>query len=294
MSVFDSGVDSLDSFIENKSTVIITSTTYDFIEMLLNWYESLRRVNLHEIAFVIALDTKSYDTLQSRNIPCALIDARVENNTAAQWIENAKRFKPRGVLHLYKNYPVNLIHLDTDIVFFKNFIPRLEQDVVGYDMIMASDRRFDIFTHKRIKDRIITVDHGKTTVSDWGLAEQAKFGKKNGAIMYLPQSTRDKNLIYLEKNTSEEMYKKFPIGVQEGSLQTISNSKALIEETGININILSVYDFPNGSLWKIPYLREQIKDTCYLVHYNFHSHADPKNRVKEKIEAMKLFGHWYL
>jgi len=294
MSIFDSGAGSLDSFIKNKSTVIITNTTYDFIEMVLNWYESLKRVNLHEIAFVIALDKKSYDTLQAKNIPCALIDARMENNTAAQWIENAKRFNPRGVLHLYKNYSFNLIHLDTDIVFFKNFIPKLEQDATGYDMVMTSDRRFDTFTHKRVKDRIITVDYGKTTVSDWGLAEQAKFGEKNGAVMYLPQNTKEKNLAYLEKITSEEIYKKFPIGVQEGSLQTIANSKALISETGVNIKVLSVYDFPNGSLWKVPYLRDQVKDTCYLVHYNFHSHAAPKLRLTEKIEAMKLYGHWYL
>jgi hypothetical protein len=294
MSVFDSGAEDLDRFITDKPTVIMTSTTCDFIEMLLNWYESLKRINLHNIVFAIALDTKSYNILQHNNIPCALIDAKIENTTAAQWIENAKRFKPRGILHLYKKYPINLIHLDTDIVFFKNFIPKLEQEALGYDMVMASDRRFDMYTIKRVKDRIITVNHDKTTVSDWGLAEQAKFGEKNGAIMYLPQNTKEKNLEYLEKNTSEEMYKKFPIGVQEGSLQTISNSKTLIEEAKIKINVLSVYDFPNGSLWKVPYLRDQIKDTCYLVHYNFHSHADPKIRLTEKIEAMKLSGHWYL
>lgn len=294
MSVFDSGLENVNTFINNKKNVLITSTTIEFIDMLLNWYESLKHVGLNNLAFAVALDKQSYDILQSKGIPSALIDSQISNNTASQWIENAKRFKPKAVLYIYENYPVNLIHLDTDMIFFKNFIPRLEEEAAGYDMVMASDRRFDPYTYERKKDKIITVDHGKKNVSDWGLAEQAKFGKKNGAVMYLPGSTKNNVLRYLKKNTSEEMYNRFPRGVQEGSLQTISNDKTLLEETGININVLSVYEFPNGSLWKIPYLKEHIKDTCYLVHYNFHSHADPKTRLMEKIDAMKQHGHWYL
>jgi hypothetical protein len=292
--MLDAGEEDLKGVVKNNTTIITTSTTIDFIDMLLNWYRSLSFLGLNHLVYAIALDKPSYTILQKNKIPCGLIDAKLENNTAAQWIENAKVFKPKGVLHIYENYPVNLIHLDTDIVFFKNFIPRLQSESFGYDMVMASDRRFNTYTHKRIKDRIITVDHNKKSTSDWGLAEQAKFGEKNGAVMYLPHVSRKNNLNYLKKNTSKEIYDKFPKGVQEGSLQTISNDKRLLEETKINIKVLSVYDFPNGSLWSVPYLRESIKDTCYLVHYNFHSHADPKNRLKEKVEAMKLHGHWYL
>lgn len=294
MSVFDSGAENVTNFISNKKDVLITSTTIEFIDMLLNWYESLKNINLHNLAFAVALDKESYNILQSKNIPSALINSQIKNNTAGDWIENAKKFKPKAVLHIYENYAVNLIHLDTDIIFFKNFIPKLTEEAENYDMVMASDRRFDPYTYERQKDKIITVDNDKKTVSDWGLAEQAKFGRKNGAVMYLPASTKRQVLNYLKKNTSEEMYSKFPKGVQEGSLQTISNDKTLLEETGINIKVLSVYDFPNGSLWKIPYLREHIKDSCYLVHYNFHSHADPKDRFIEKISAMKQHGHWYL
>jgi hypothetical protein len=294
MSVFDSGIDNVNNFFKNKKDALITSTTIEFVDMLLNWYESLKHVRLEKLAFAVALDKKSYDILQANSIPSALIDSNINNKTASQWIENAKIFKPKAVLYIYENYPVNLIHLDTDIIFFRNFIPRLAEESLNHDMVMASDRRFDPFTYKRKKDQIITIDHNKKTVSDWGLAEQAKFGRKNGAVMYLPNSTKDKVLNYLKKNTSEEMYSKYPRGVQGGSLQTISNDRDLLEQSKIDINILSVYEFPNGSLWKIPYLREHIKDSCYLVHYNFHSHADPKKRLIEKIDAMKQYGHWYL
>lgn len=272
----------------------MTSTTKEFCDMLLNWYYSLKHVGLEKLAFAVALDTESYSFLQKNNIPCAFIETNIKNDTAADWIENAKYFKPKSIIYTFENYSANVIHLDTDIVFFKDFIGKLELESKGYDIVMASDRRFDVFNNKRIKDKIITVNSDKKTVSDWGLAEQVKFGEKNAAIMYLSQENKEKSLYYLKRNISEDLYSKFPRGVQEGSLQTISNCKELLEETKINIKVLSVYEFPNGSLWQVPYLRNEIRDNCYLVHYNFHSHADPKQRLLEKIGAMKKFGHWYL
>lgn len=294
MSVFSKGEEKLRDLILVNPTIIVTSTTIDFIDMALNWYKSLERVNTHHLAFVIALDKFAYCTLEENNIPCALIDASFTNNTASEWIENAKIYKPMGPLYIYNKYFINLLHLDTDIVFLKEFISKIEQESEGADIVMASDRRFDSFHHKRIKDKIISVNFDKKTISDWGLAEQAKYGEKNGAIMYLPRIKKEKNLHYLKTVTSKEIYKHFPKGVQDGSLQTISNNKQLIQKTNINIKTLSVYDFPNGSIWKVPYLRKNIKDTCYMVHYNFHSHAGPKQRLKDKITAMKKFGHWYL
>lgn len=292
--MFTSGLKDLNAFLKGKSDIIMTSTTIEFCDMLLNWYYSLKKIGLADKAFAVALDKDSYSKLQKNNIPCAFIDTNIKNYTAADWIENAKYFKPKSIIYTYENYAVNVIHLDTDIVFFKDFIDKLKQESLDHDIVMASDKRFNTFNNKRIKDKIITVNSDKKSVTDWGLAEQAKFGEKNAAIMYLGQEKREKNLYYLKRNISEELYSKFPRGVQEGSLQTISNCKELLEETKIKIKLLSVYDFPNGSLWQVPYLREYVKDSCYLVHYNFYSHADPKQRLQEKIQAMKKFGHWYL
>jgi len=292
---FDAGEEAAASFVKNKDTIIVTSTTHHFIDMVFNWYHSLDTIGLSHLVFVIALDRESLALLQQREIPCAFIDTgNLKNDTEADWIENAKKFKPKGILHLYEKYNINVIHLDTDIVFFKNFIPKLQQEAVDYDLVMCSDRRFDPYNHMRCRDKIISVNHDQASVSDWGLAEQAKFGEKNGAIMYLPVNSKERVLNYLKKCTDEEIYKKFPRGVQEGSLQTVANSQDILKETVINIKVLSVYEFPNGSLWKVPYLKNLIKDTCYLVHYNFHSHAGPENRLKEKIQAMTWHGHWYL
>jgi len=292
---FDAGEIVAANFVKNKDTIIVTSTTHHFINMLFNWYHSLDTVGLSHLVFVIALDHESLILLQQRGIPCAFIDTgNLKNDTEEDWIENAKKFKPKGVLYLYEKYNINVIHLDTDIVFFKNFVPKLQQEAINYDLVMCSDRRFDPYNHMRQRDKIISVNHDKASVTDWGLAEQAKFGEKNGAIMYLPASTKERALNYLKKCTNEEVYKKFPRGVQEGSLQTVSNNRDILTETGINIKVLSVYEFPNGSLWKVPYLKNIVKDTSYLVHYNFHSNADPATRLKEKIEAMTKHGHWYL
>lgn len=284
----------LDLFLKEKEDVIVTSTTKEFIEMCHNWYISLEKINLHQHVLVIALDVISYEKLKKLNINTVLLDKNLKNDTAAEWIENAKMVKGLGPIYIYENYNVNVIHLDTDIYFFKNFLPYLKQEIVGYDIIMCSDRRFDPYNHKRQPNRIVTVNHDRKTVSDWGLAEQAKYGSKNGAVFFLSRSSKTKNLQFLKLHFSRDILNQFPKGTQDGSLQTMTNSKLFLDKTDVRIKVLDVFKFPNGSLWQIPYLRNKIKDSCYLVHYNYHSHSDPIQRQKDKISAMQKYGHWYL
>ena len=281
-------------FLENSEEIIMTSTTKEFMEMCLNWYKSLSLVGLSSKVLVVALDEESFSILRQMKINCILIPTNMINNTEAEWIENEKKFKPLGPMYIFEKYKANLIHLDTDMYIFKNFLPILRDHSEGFDIVMCSDQRYDFYTPKRIKDRIITVNHNKKSISDWGLAEQIKYGKKNAAVSYFSQKSKEKILNFFKLHFSESILRKFPTAVQDGDLQTITNSRAILEQSDIKINLLNEFEFPNGSLWSVPYLRDQIKNSCYLVHYNYTSSADPKKRQAEKISIMKGFNHWLL
>jgi len=287
------GESELSEFLENSEEIILTSTTKEFIKICLNWYKSLSRIGLSHKVLVVALDDQSFFILRQENIKCILIPTNMINNTEAEWIENEKKFKPLGPMYLLEKYNANLIHLDTDIYFFKDFLPTLREHSNGYDIVMCSDQRYDFYTPKRIKDRIITVNYDKKSTSDWGLAEQLKYGKKNAAVSYFNQKSKKKILNFIKLHFSDDIIKQFPTGTQDGDLQTMTNSKIILEQSGIKINLLNEFEFPNGSLWSVPYLRDQVKDSCYLIHYNYTSSADPALRQIEKINIMKKFNHWY-
>jgi hypothetical protein len=203
-----------------------------------------------------------------------------------------KRTNYLGAIVILKHFNINLIRTDTDIFFFKNFIPKFEdEDNNDLDMIVCSDRRFDTFTPARKKNHVVTINvHGQA--EDWGESDQSKYGDTNGTICYIPTRSRQR-VIDFHNSISEESYlKQFPTNQYAGCAQRIWNHA--VKEKELRVKVLSIFDFPNGSIWKVPYLRESIKETCFSVHYNFHSHAAPIQRFKEKKEAMVKNGHWLL
>lgn len=294
MNISNLDMKRLDTFIKGKKDIIVTSTTIEFIEMCNNWYTSLKKIGMSKLVVVFALDKKSYDYLLKKQIFTILLNTKLTNKTAYDWIENEKKYKPVGPMFIFKNYKVNVIHLDTDIVFLKKFLNKLKQECRGYDLVMCSDKRFDYFNCKREYNKIITVNYDKKSISDWGLAEQVKFGEKNGAVFYLPHKKQNKILKFFELHFNTDILKNFKPGTQEGDLQTITNKLIKEKTVDLKIKVLDVFKFPNGSIWQVPYLRDKIKNSCYLVHYNYYAENAPKRRLIQKIAAMKKYGHWFL
>ena len=159
-------------------------------------------------------------------------------------------------------------------------------------MIVSSNRRYDKFNHKRKKNHIISVEADRKEVIDWGESDQAKYGDVNGSLCYIPHRTSDKVVKFHEELADDDYLKQFPVCHYSGSAQRIWNQA--VREKGIRIKVLSVFDFANGSVWKVPYLKDLIKERAYSIHYNFHSNAAPINRVSEKKAAMIKNGHWLL
>jgi hypothetical protein len=86
--------------------------------------------------------------------------------------------------------------------------------------------------------------------------------------------------------------KEFPNDSEEGNMQTIL-IKA-IKDFDIKVKVLSPYEFVNGMLWQIPYLRKKVEDKCYIVHYNGLDGKTPIESKNLKINLMKNFNHWYV
>jgi len=275
------------------SYVFVTTVTKEFVDFAINWNLSLKGIDEDKNSIVICLDKESYNILESKNILCVLLEAKnIVNKNRADWIENEKYYKAAGPFYLHKKYKLDIISSDTDIVFFKNPVPVLKEEIsAGFDLVVISDKRFDKFVPNREKGRIKLLDFSKRNIVDYGVQDQAKFGEPNGAFGYFPYTEKMTKLWEVFFPNSEYL-KEFPVGIEDGAAQTIFNKR--LKALDIKCKVLSVFDFPNGSVWQVPYLKEKIKNNCYIMHYNFCLNSDPIPAAEEKRNWMKSDGTWLL
>jgi hypothetical protein len=293
---FTKGNDFLKSFLKNKEYIYITTVTHEFSEMTYNWFLSLKNINQEHLALVISLDEKCYNEMLKYNIPTVLLDVKIESNSNQyEWIENEKSYKTIGVHYIIKKYKINTIFSDVDIVFLKNPIERLKNEFTNCDLLVMSDRRFDPFLTEREESYLKVVNYNKTQILNFGKTEQSKNGIKNGGFCYI--DINKTNLKKLEDTykvfyKNSEYFEKFEKGTEAGNLQTLSNKR--YDECDLNVKMLNCFEFVNGSIWSIPYLKEKIKNDCYIVHYNYCYESTPELLKDFKINWMKENNHWYV
>jgi hypothetical protein len=275
------GKETLENFLKDKTDIYLTSITKEYIDLTFNWFESLKNINSQHIAFVIALDETSYEKLLSKNIHCILFETNIKNNSYKDWLETEKEIKLLCPIYIFENYKINLIYSDVDVVFFKDSLPILKNYInEGNDFIVSSDKEVLPFSINR-----------KIGYNEEGPTFDFKFGIECCSFCYIPYS--DKNLNFwkslLPDNT---IFNEFKNKGVDGCLQTIIAKK--IKNENIKVKVLNVFDFPNGSLWRIPYLREKVKNTCYLIHYNNGTYKEPTYNNEQKIKTIKSYNHWYV
>jgi len=292
MEFFTDGNEFLKQYLNNKEYIYITSLTHEYIEIARNWYESLKHINSNHLALVIALDEKCYKAMNIFNIPSVYWDAKIKSNkTYFEWIETEKKTKICGPLHIAKTFKVDILHSEVDIVFLKNPIQRLKQEIInGYDMTVISDKRFDQFHPNREQGIISHIDNeGKVNL--YGESYQKRYGIQNFGFSYMPTNQKNINFWNDLSDISSEFMKKFKNNDESGWLQTILIEK--LKKSNIKAKIMSAFEFANGSVWSNSILKEKIKDNVYLVHYNFCKN-DLKLKRDQKIFLMKQNNHWYI
>lgn len=275
--------------------LIVTSVTKQFAPLAHNWYQSGKNIGIEKPMCIFALDDDAHDYLEKNNIPVFRWDNKEPepNTNRGEWIELEKKYKFKipitvGLTTLSERFDV--VVSDVDIVFLKPPFEKISAEIQNHDFCCITDKRFDIFNTKRQKNKMVTVEN-KKTVKDWGLTDQSLYGEINGAFGYFP--VNDRTIPFLNKLQDPEILAKFPKKVEAGAAQTIFN--IMLKELKYTTKILDPFEFPNGSIWGVPYLKKEIKNSCYLIHYNFISKDfDYELFPEKKIALMKSDNLWFL
>jgi hypothetical protein len=290
---FTEGNEFLDSFTSNKTDIFITSITNEYSELAHNWFLSLKNINLNNLALVIALDEECYKYMLKNNIPSVYLNSEIKTNKSTlEWKENEKEIKVDGPMFISKKYKLNLFYSEVDIIFLKNPIDKIKNEIDNnQDMICLSDKRFDVFYPNRKPNIISHLDKNSGRINEYGESYQSKYGIYNFGFSYIPYS--QKNMNFWEKLTKNSDYiKKFPKFKEEGNHQTIL-IKA-INDFNISVKTLNPFEFVNGMIWNVPYLKNKIKNDCYLIHYNGLDGNTPIESKNLKIKKIKENNHWYV
>ncbi len=269
----------LSRYLKDKTDVIVTFITQEFIDLLQNWYAHLCKLNLDNITLVICLDKKTYSFCQRQNIPCILLcQCDVLNNAQNEYILRAKQFyveghhicKTFGIIHLVKTYKINILHTDVDMIFLKSPFNNLK-DALGdkYEVAYYMDKFYAEIVGDRSK-----IPSGGTGFIIFYITQKY--------IDILCDVTKTKHILIDDDDVGVDTFK--------------------VEFPAIRSCELSSFLYTNIDVWQRDNIRKKIEDICYCVHYNMSAdtwaHKMSPSQIKEKnltkIERMKTYGHWLL
>jgi hypothetical protein len=287
----------LDVFLKNKKYIYITSITKEYCDFAHNWFLSLKQIQQDHLSLIVCLDKQSYDFLNNKT-NCVLfdVDFNPESYSMVDWYKFERITKILGPLKISEKYNVDFITSDVDVFFYKNPFLKLQEELGDYDMVCTSDRRFDPFLYERESNILKTINWNRKKINSFGVTPQSKNGFYNGAFSYIKISNKKiknklKNFFcnFYPNSKIFDNFKKFETP-EDICLQTIANKS--YKNFDLNVKLLSCFEFVNGSVWKIPYLKEKIKDQCYMVHYNFCDGKDTMEIKQNKIKWMNENNHW--
>jgi hypothetical protein len=266
--------------------IICTTVSNNYLELTLNWIENLKKFKLKDKIVVFCIDEQIFNKLKNV-VTCFLINKELSIKNRGDWIEAEKTFKCLAPLNYVKESPCNLLLSDVDVVFLKNPLDEFKNKSVGFDIVTTSDKRYDKFNLKRHTNKIISTEHNR--IIDWGYTDQYKFGEINGSVSYCNYSKS--GLKSLQKIFSDKTIKSYPKHIEDGAAQTIFNKE--YKKVSLKVKVLSVFEFANGSILNVDYLKKKALDSAIGLHYNF-CNSDPYIGYIEKVDKIKKDGYWFI
>jgi hypothetical protein len=288
--------DFLIDYIKDKPYLYVTTITEEYVDMAYNWFLSLKKLNQDHLALIVAIGEKCYLTLQKLNIPSIFLNLDIKkNDTKEEWVETEKKTKLLIPFYILQKYEIKLFISDVDIFFNKNpylyIEPHINDD---YDMFIMNDKRFDPFLPERKINEQTLISTDKMRVDYCGPTAQQIYGEENGGFSFININKKNYKKLFdcFVVFSDDNFYKNNSKGTEDVNLQTLTNQR--YKEFDIKIKKLKCFDFVNGSIWKIRYLNEKIKNTCCMVHYNFCEpyELEPIPLKHKKIQWMKENNHW--
>ena len=266
--------------------VIATTVSSNYFELTLNWIENLTKFKLKDKIVIFCIDQTIYNLLKTK-VQCYLVNKEIDIKNRGDWIEAEKTFKCLAPLNYVKELPCNLLLSDVDVVFLKNPLDEFKNKSTGFDIVTTSDKRYDKFNLKREANKIISAENNK--IIDWGYTDQYKFGEINGSVSYYNYS--ETCLDSLKKIFSNETIESYPKNIEDGAAQTIFNKE--YKKVSLKVKVLSVFEFANGSILNVDYLKKKALDSAIGLHYNF-CNSDPYIGYIEKVDKIKKDGYWFI
>ena len=275
----------LKSNFSNKQFIITTGITKEFVEMTLNWFESLKRINLHQNVLVVCFDKYTYKELKDNDIPFIFIETEITIDTIEDDITIKKRFEI--LKYLIETLKVDLIYSDVDIVFFKNPIEKILKLKTNNDLILSVNYPVNLFIKR--------YGWGDQKIKNDITCNNLSFN-----FFYIPY--KGIKTIKFWEDILKNIINIRHIREQFKTLNSINNF------FGINIHLLSNIEFCNFSCVFNNFYKNYYFDNCYLLHYNYRHYIEyfnpfgksfkdfnQLNMVKnDKIKLMKMNNHWYI
>jgi hypothetical protein len=239
---------------------IITVCNSGYLDFTINWFESIRRVNLESITCVYCTDDRSYTKLKELNINC--VRWKSKRFKADEDFIKFRREGWSGLVYqkleivrslLKKGYHV--LFSDSDIVFNIDPISYLKEYIKENDIIIQKE------FSKRKKARKINEFRFPYTLCS--------------GFFFVKPTEKSLDLFDMDKKDIHDFI----------CDQELVNVRIWNNKEGLAWTCLPVELFPNGKFW---YSRhEQIKNSCYIVHYNY------TLGYAKKLAKMVDFGHWF-
>jgi hypothetical protein len=323
---FDIGNDFLNVYLENKKHVIVTLVTKDFVTMTHNWYLSLKNVNLHDQALVVALDEECYQKMQEYNIPSVCLKTNI-NYLNINDIDTVTQ-RLHALAHIAKTFEIDIIYSDVDIVFLKNPLEELKNEVVNYDWAMISNRQFindvnDSRSFISFKETFgFDISNGGFYGFGYGPYNNEKvrlwwdifsfdFSKfKNYSATIQEIEAVDNSLIKDILYSTYQKYQTIPELVENQVCPALIFIKESLKKTDVKVKALNKKYFVNGGVLSTDLLltKQKILDDAYIVHYHQAATDDEASQINQitfeninlenvknnKIKIMQQNNHWYV
>lgn len=264
------GNEFIHGFVAGKTDIIFTNISYKYIEMAINWYAHLSKINLATQAIVICFDAVAYQAMLHERIPAVFVDQDV---VAADCVALKEYFKHNHQVakvltyyYLCKTYSsINFVYTDVDMVFLKSPIDKLKREIKNYDACVYVERDYSdcVYDHEMVKN----------------------YNTVGGLVICLSKDYWDK----VFKNIKPFNMSDPTIGIKEYSLNL-----------GVNFKLLNAFEFTTAEIWKQEHMRKLLRNICIAVHYTMPAEVDDltdselTEQIQQKINLMKQHNHWLL
>jgi hypothetical protein len=268
------GNDFLKHFLKNKNHIMVTFVNKHYINLGLNWFQSMVRCKAEHDSLVVCHDKEAYNFFQQEKINSVLFDQELFFNTElANKLNKTITLKHICMkiffgIYMHDCYKVTPIVLDADVVCLKHPLMYIAKFSQNMDTCLYAQKTYKDIV-RNIKD----------------------YTGYGGFPVYYSEVFLNKLLDYGLNRTI----------VSLDDPLTCHGIHDVLDIMNIQYKDLNQLIFTDSDLWEIEKLKEKLSMLAYTVHYrcstcNIDSLSQDKQilQIKLKEESMKQNNHWFI